>query len=302
MIEYPGTPVCFGEPSRISCLVQFGDGEVVDVERKNELAGNLHGKGMMISEACLASILELPSQLPFSASLVFEQSYGEIDGDSASLAIFSVLVSALSDLPLPQNIAITGTIDQFGLVHAVGGVNDKIEGFFTICQRRGLTGKQGVVIPATTIQQLSLSDEVVEAVNFNSPGQVVIAGNAAAVERAMTAAKEAGAKTRPAAARFRSLHHCSLMKPAAEKLAEALKDITIKQPQIRVIHNADVASYDDADKIKDALVRQLYSPVRWTETVNALVSEASPNPPNAAPAKSSQASPNASIKKPRAAH
>ncbi|MDU5697329.1 MAG: Lon protease family protein, partial [Haemophilus parainfluenzae] len=164
VIEYPGTPVCFGEPSRISCLVQFGDGEVVDVERKNELAGNLHGKGMMISEACLASILELPSQLPFSASLVFEQSYGEIDGDSASLAIFSVLVSALSDLPLPQNIAITGTIDQFGLVHAVGGVNDKIEGFFTICQRRGLTGKQGVIIPATTIQQLSLSDEVVEAV------------------------------------------------------------------------------------------------------------------------------------------
>ncbi|MBS6669623.1 MAG: Lon protease family protein [Haemophilus parainfluenzae] len=164
VIEYPGTPVCFGEPSRISCLVQFGDGEVVDVERKNELAGNLHGKGMMISEACLASILELPSQLPFSASLVFEQSYGEIDGDSASLAIFSVLVSALSDLPLPQNIAITGTIDQFGLVHAVGGVNDKIEGFFTICQRRGLTGKQGVIIPATTIQQLSLSNEVVEAV------------------------------------------------------------------------------------------------------------------------------------------
>ena len=164
VIEYPGTPVCFGEPSRISCLVQFGDGEVVDVERKNELAGNLHGKGMMISDACLASILELPSQLPFSASLVFEQSYGEIDGDSASLAIFSVLVSALSDLPLPQNIAITGTIDQFGLVHAVGGVNDKIEGFFTICQRRGLTGKQGVIIPATTIQQLSLSDEVVEAV------------------------------------------------------------------------------------------------------------------------------------------
>ena len=88
--------------------MQFGYGEVVDVERKNELAGNLHGKGMMISEACLASILELPSQLPFSASLVFEQSYGEIDGDSASLAIFSVLVSALSDLPLPQNIAITG--------------------------------------------------------------------------------------------------------------------------------------------------------------------------------------------------
>ena len=115
-------------------------------------------------------------------------------------------------------------------------------------------------------------DEVVEAVNFNSPGQVVIAGNTAAVERAMAAAKEAGAK-RALLLPVSVPSHCSLMKPAAEKLAEALKDITIKQPQIRVIHNADVASYDDADKIKDALVRQLYSPVRWTETVNALVSE-----------------------------
>lgn len=114
--------------------------------------------------------------------------------------------------------------------------------------------------------------EVVEAVNFNSPGQVVIAGNTAAVERAMAAAKEAGAK-RALPLPVSVPSHCSLMKPAAEKLAEALKDITIKQPQIRVIHNADVASYDDADKIKDALVRQLYSPVRWTETVNTLVSK-----------------------------
>ncbi|EEG32620.1 ACP S-malonyltransferase [Neisseria flavescens] len=114
--------------------------------------------------------------------------------------------------------------------------------------------------------------EVVEAVNFNSPGQVVIAGNTAAVERAMAAAKEAGAK-RALLLPVSVPSHCSLMQSAAEKLAEALKDITIKQPQIRVIHNADVASYDDADKIKDALVRQLYSPVRWTETVNALVSE-----------------------------
>ena len=114
--------------------------------------------------------------------------------------------------------------------------------------------------------------EAVEAVNFNSPGQVVIAGNTAAVERAMAAAKEAGAK-RALPLPVSVPSHCSLMKPAAEKLAEALKDITIKQPQIRVIHNADVASYDDADKIKDALVRQLYSPVHWTETVNALVSE-----------------------------
>ena len=114
--------------------------------------------------------------------------------------------------------------------------------------------------------------EVVEAVNFNSPGQVVIAGNAAAVERAMNAAKEAGAK-RALPLPVSVPSHCSLMKPAAEKLAEALKTVEIRQPQIRVIHNADVAAYDDAEKIKDALVRQLYSPVRWTETVNALVAE-----------------------------
>lgn len=164
VIEYAGTPLSFGEPSRISCIVQSGDGEVVDIERKSELAGNLHGKGILIAEACLANILDFPSQLPFSARLVFEQSYGEIDGDSASLAAFCVLTSALSDLPLPQSIAITGAIDQFGLVHAVGGVNNKIEGFFAICKRRGLTGKQGVIVPASTLNQLCLTDEVVNAV------------------------------------------------------------------------------------------------------------------------------------------
>lgn len=114
--------------------------------------------------------------------------------------------------------------------------------------------------------------EVVEAVNFNSPGQIVIAGNTAAVERAMAAAKEAGAK-RALPLPVSVPSHCSLMKPAADKLAEALKTVTIQTPQIRVIHNADVAAYNDAEKIKDALVRQLYSPVRWTETVNALVSD-----------------------------
>lgn len=114
--------------------------------------------------------------------------------------------------------------------------------------------------------------EVVEAVNFNSPGQVVIAGNAAAVERTMELAKEAGAKrVLPLPVSVPS--HCSLMKPAAEKLAKALKEVQIREPKIRVIHNADVASYSDGEKIKDALVRQLYSPVRWTETVNALVEE-----------------------------
>ena len=114
--------------------------------------------------------------------------------------------------------------------------------------------------------------EVVEAVNFNSPGQVVIAGHTAAVERAMNAAKEAGAK-RALLLPVSVPSHCSLMKPAAGKLAEALQNVEIGRPKIRVVHNADVASYDDAAQIKDALVRQLYSPVRWTETVDALVSD-----------------------------
>ncbi|MCG7657003.1 ACP S-malonyltransferase [Wielerella bovis] len=114
--------------------------------------------------------------------------------------------------------------------------------------------------------------EVCEAVNFNSIGQIVIAGNAAAVERAMTAAKEAGAK-RALPLPVSVPSHCRLMQTAAEKLAVALQDVALMQPEIRVIHNADVVSYNDAAQIKDALVRQLYSPVRWTETVQLLVRE-----------------------------
>ena len=114
--------------------------------------------------------------------------------------------------------------------------------------------------------------DVVEAVNFNSPGQVVIAGSTAAVERAMQLAKEQGAK-RALPLPVSVPSHCSLMKPAANQLATALQNITLHTPQIRVIHNADVAAYHNAEQIKDALVRQLYCPVRWTETVNTLVSE-----------------------------
>ena len=114
--------------------------------------------------------------------------------------------------------------------------------------------------------------QVAEAVNFNSPGQVVIAGDAAAVERAMAAAKEAGAK-RALPLPVSVPSHCSLMKPAAEKLAAALQNVALNAPQIRVVNNVDVASYTDPAQIKDALVRQLYSPVRWTETVALLVRE-----------------------------
>lgn len=164
VLEYPGHPLMFGEPSRITCAVHLGDGEFTDVERKAELGGNLHAKGMMIMQAFLISELDLEQQLPFSASIVFEQSYGEVDGDSASLAELCALVSALSLAPINQQIAVTGSVDQFGHVQPIGGVNEKIEGFFEACQRRGLTGSQGVIIPATNARHLCLSTEVIDAV------------------------------------------------------------------------------------------------------------------------------------------
>ncbi len=164
VLEYPGHPRAFGEPSRISCVVHAGDGEFTDVERKAELGGNLHAKGMMIMQAFLISELELDQPLPFSASIVFEQSYGEVDGDSASLAELCALVSALSLQPINQQIAVTGSVDQFGNVQPIGGVNEKIEGFFEVCQRRGLTGKQGVILPTSNVRNLCLHPQVLDAV------------------------------------------------------------------------------------------------------------------------------------------
>lgn len=164
VIEFPGHPRAFGEPSRISCVVHIGDGEFVDVERKAELGGNIHAKGMMIMQAFIMSELELDQQMPFTASLTFEQSYSEVDGDSASMAELCALISALANVPINQSIAVTGSVDQFGRVQPVGGLNEKIEGFFTICQQRGLTGKQGVIIPAANVRHLSLPQELRQAV------------------------------------------------------------------------------------------------------------------------------------------
>lgn len=164
VLQYPGHPQAVGEPSRITCVAHIGDGEFVDVERKSELGGNIHAKGMMIMQAYLIAELKLDQPFPFSTSVVFEQSYGEVDGDSASLAELCALISALSWQPVDQQIAVTGSVDQFGFVQAIGGVNEKIEGFFRLCQSRGLTGEQGVIIPASNERHLVLSDDVVDAV------------------------------------------------------------------------------------------------------------------------------------------
>ncbi|MDF7667767.1 Lon protease family protein [Orbaceae bacterium ESL0727] len=167
VIEYPGYPKAIGEPTRLSCLVHFGDGELIDIERKTELAGSIHSKGMMIMQAFIMSEFAITHQLPFSASLVFEQSYSEIDGDSASLAGLCVLMSALAQQPIDQQLAVTGSVDQFGHVQSIGGVNEKIEGFFAVCKHQGLTGQQGVIIPASNQRHLCLSDEVITAIEQN---------------------------------------------------------------------------------------------------------------------------------------
>ncbi|SCC27156.1 Lon-like ATP-dependent protease [Kosakonia oryzendophytica] len=167
VIEFPGHPRAFGEPSRISCVVHIGDGEFNDIERKAELGGNIHAKGMMIMQAFLMAELELEQQIPFSASLTFEQSYSEVDGDSASMAELCALISALAEVPLNQNIAITGSVDQFGRAQPVGGLNEKIEGFFAICQQRELTGKQGVIIPAANVRHLCLHQNLLDALQAN---------------------------------------------------------------------------------------------------------------------------------------
>ncbi|MBG2875285.1 Lon protease family protein [Proteus alimentorum] len=164
VLDYPGYPDLIGEPTRITCVAHIGDGEFTDVERKAELGGNLHAKGMMIMQAYLNSELRLDQPQPFSTSIVFEQSYGEVDGDSASLAELCAFISTLAQQPIDQQIAVTGAVDQFGQVQPIGGVNQKIEGFFDICQQRGLTGAQGVIIPLANIRHLVLNENVQQAV------------------------------------------------------------------------------------------------------------------------------------------
>ncbi|WP_061782904.1 AAA family ATPase [Shewanella putrefaciens] len=154
----------YGEPARITASVHYGDGEVADIERKSELGGNIHAKGMMILSACLYRIFGRDAPLHLNANIVFEQSYQEIDGDSASLAEYCCLMSAIAEQPIIQSLAITGALDQFGNVQAIGGINEKIEGFFNLCERRGLTGEQGVIMPRSNILQLNLDPKVITAV------------------------------------------------------------------------------------------------------------------------------------------
>uniref|UniRef100_A0A486XSM3 endopeptidase La n=1 Tax=Rheinheimera sp. BAL341 TaxID=1708203 RepID=A0A486XSM3_9GAMM len=154
----------FGTPARISATVFAGSSGVVDIEREVELGKAIHSKGVLLLTGYLGAKYAREFPLTLSANIAMEQSYGHIDGDSASLAEVCALLSAITDIPIRQSLAVTGSINQHGQVQAIGGVNEKIEGYFRLCQSRGLTGEQGVIIPASNQLNLVLNDEVIQAV------------------------------------------------------------------------------------------------------------------------------------------
>ncbi|MFN8491980.1 MAG: ATP-binding protein [Caldilineaceae bacterium] len=155
--------VMFGHPTRITATVHIGEGDVINIEREVELSGPLHSKGVLILASYLSAKYATDEPLSLAASLVFEQSYGGVDGDSASSTELYALLSAIAEVPIRQALAVTGSVNQYGQVQAIGGVNEKIEGFFDLCKARGLTGEQGVLIPASNVKHLMLRQEVVEA-------------------------------------------------------------------------------------------------------------------------------------------
>ncbi len=157
----------FGTPSRITARVRMGDDDVLDIEREVDLGGPIHSKGVLILSGFLGARYAKEQPLALTASLVFEQSYGEIEGDSASSAELYSLLSALSNVPIKQGFAVTGSVNQHGQVQAVGGVNEKIEGFFDVCAARSLTGEQGVLIPQSNVADLMLRKDIIAAVEQN---------------------------------------------------------------------------------------------------------------------------------------
>ncbi len=154
----------FGQPTRITATTRMGEGKVIDIEREVKLGGPTHSKGVLILQGYLSSRYARNTPLSLSASLVFEQSYGGISGDSASSTELYALLSSIAEIPLKQSFAVTGSVNQLGQVQPIGGVNEKVEGFFDICAMRGLTGEQGVLIPVSNVQNLMLRRDVIDAV------------------------------------------------------------------------------------------------------------------------------------------
>ncbi|MCX7797089.1 MAG: AAA family ATPase [Melioribacter sp.] len=164
LVVYQSGSYSFGKPSRITASVSLGSGNIINVEREAGLSGNTHNKGVLIISGYFREKFGKKIPLSFNASLVFEQGYSYIDGDSASITEICALLSALSGIPIKQSIAITGSVNQKGEIQPIGGVNEKIEGFFDVCKKKGLNGNHGVVIPIQNVKDLMLKDEVINAV------------------------------------------------------------------------------------------------------------------------------------------
>jgi lon-related putative ATP-dependent protease len=154
----------FGAPNRISATTAYGEGEIFDIERKVELGGSIHSKGVFILSAYLASVFAQTAKIPLSTHITFEQNYGGVDGDSATMAELCAIISSYSKIPLRQDVSITGSMNQFGEAQPIGGVNEKIEGFFDVCMIKGRHSKQGVIIPQSNVHNLMLRKDIVEAV------------------------------------------------------------------------------------------------------------------------------------------
>jgi predicted ATP-dependent protease len=158
----------FGRPSRITARTFVGTKGVIDIQREAELAGHIHSKGVMTLAGYLAGKFAGDHPFALSATLTFEQTYSEVEGDSAAVAELVAILSSLADVPVRQYLAVTGSVNQLGEVQPIGSVNEKIEGFFESCKKRGLTGKQGVIIPTRNTKHLALRRDVVEAVEAGS--------------------------------------------------------------------------------------------------------------------------------------
>ena len=154
----------FAKPSRITASTYLGSKGIINIERESRMSGRIHDKGVLILAGYLGRVFGQDKPLNLNASIAFEQSYEGVDGDSASSTELYALLSSVANLPLKQNIAVTGSVNQWGEIQAVGGVTLKIEGFFDVCQAQGLTGDQGVMIPAANVRHLMLRDDVVAAV------------------------------------------------------------------------------------------------------------------------------------------
>ena len=251
----------FGHPSRITARIRMGSGEVIDIERQVNMAGPIHSKGVLILAGFLGQRFAVERPLSLSATLVFEQSYGGVEGDSASSAELYALLSAIADVPIRQSLAVTGSVNQRGQIQSIGGVNEKIEGFFDLCRARGLTGEQGVLIPAANVDDLMLRRDVVEAAAAGQfrvyPVRTVDEGVALLTDLDAGELDETGVY--PA----ESLN--GLIVARLKKLADTQRDYNRPSPSDAVDADDDPADEETVDKLDDA--DELNEIVEMRETV-----------------------------------